>query len=136
MRGPVAHVPPVGYPTLCPYLVTPQADALVGFVTAVFDARLSRAPVRSDEGRLVHAELAMGESMLMLAAPEDGETVINAMLHVYVADCDATYTAALAERAEPIEPPAARGNGDRRGGFRDPAGNVWFVATPASKAHA
>lgn len=125
----MAKVAPDGYPTLCPFLVTPQASAVIDFMGAVFGARPRHAPLCADDGRMVHAEMVLGDSMVMLSAPENGETVINAMLHVYVEDCDAAWSSAMAAGAHPIDPPTHRSNGDRRGGFRDIAGNVWFIAS-------
>ena len=50
-------------------------------------------------------------------------------LHVYVRDVDETYQRALDYGAGSVQTPSEQGDGDRRGGIRDPAGNTWWIAT-------
>src|SRR5690606_4907853 len=92
-----------------------------------FDAKQLR---RLDgEGKVRHAEVRIGDTVGMLAEalPEWPATPVN--LHVYVPAVDAVYARALAAGAAPVQEPVRKGDVDKRGGFRDPVGNTWWVAT-------
>jgi uncharacterized glyoxalase superfamily protein PhnB len=120
--------PPEGYRALCPYLVTPRAEEVLAFAETVFGAAPTRPPLWAPDGRLVNVALEIGDGMLMLGAPPDRESAQTAMLHVYVADCDATYAEAVEAGAESVMPPADQPYGDRSAGVRDVAGNLWWIA--------
>ena len=121
--------PPSGYRTLSAYLIAPEADQVMAFAERIFGAIAVTAPLRAPGGRLINAPLAVGDSVVMLAAPLDGTMRQTAMLHVYVADCDATHAAALDAGAETVMAPDDQWYGDRAGGVRDMAGNLWWIAT-------
>jgi len=124
-----AHVP-AGHATLAPYVMAQGARDLVAFLTQVFDARVVMSLDR-DDGSLMHASLQIGESSLMLAEATADYHAFPVWLHVYVADAGETYAKAIALGATGIEAPVDKGDGDRRGGFRDACGNTWWVATPS-----
>jgi PhnB protein len=124
-----AHVP-AGHATLAPYVMAQGARDLVAFLTQVFDARVVMSLDR-DDGSLMHASLQIGESSLMLAEATADYPAFPVWLHVYVADAGETYAKAIALGATGIEAPVDKGDGDRRGGFRDACGNTWWVATPS-----
>ncbi len=124
-----AHVP-AGHATLAPYVMAQGARDLVAFLTQVFDARVVMSLDR-DDGSLMHASLQIGESSLMLAEATADYPAFPVWLHVYVADAGETYAKAIALGATGIEAPVNKGDGDRRGGFRDACGNTWWVATPS-----
>lgn len=123
------HVP-TDHSTLSPYVMAKGARDLVNFLSAVFGARTVISLDR-DDGSLMHASLLIGESSLMVAEATADYPAFPVWLHVYVVDVDATYAKALSLGATPVEPPSEKGDGDRRGGFRDACGNTWWVATPA-----
>jgi len=123
------HVP-AGHATLAPYVMAQGARDLVAFLAQVFDARVVMSLDR-DDGSLMHASLQIGESSLMLAEATADYPAFPVWLHVYVADAGATYAKAVALGATGIEAPVDKGDGDRRGGFRDACGNTWWVATPS-----
>ncbi|MEO1089264.1 MAG: VOC family protein [Pseudomonadota bacterium] len=118
---------PEGYTTVAAYLTTPEADAVLAFARQVFGAKPLRGPFRGPDGRMVHASLQIGDSVVMMGQARDG-SVTTAMLHVYVADCDATYADALAAGAVSFMPPADQPYGDRAAGVHDVAGNAWWIA--------
>lgn len=124
-----AHVS-AGHATLAPYVMAQGARDLVAFLMQVFDARVVMSLDR-DDGSLMHASLQIGESSLMLAEATADYPAFPVWLHVYVADAGATYAKAIALGATGIEAPVDKGDGDRRGGFRDACGNTWWVATPS-----
>lgn len=123
-----AHLP-ADHSTLAPYIMAKGARDLAGFLAAVFGARTVMSLDR-DDGSLMHASLLIGESSLMVAEATADYPAFPIWLHIYVADVDATYAKALSLGASPVEPPSEKGDGDRRGGFRDACGNTWWVATP------
>jgi uncharacterized glyoxalase superfamily protein PhnB len=85
--------------------------------------------MRGPDGKIGHAEVEIGDSIVMLAdVPPDGEAM-RTMLNIYVEDCDATYKSALAAGAESVREPEDQFYGDRSGGVRDKWGNQYYVST-------
>lgn len=123
-----------GFSAVTPYLVSSnRATRLVDFVTEAFGGE----PLVRSTGSLggIHAELRVGDSILMIGgdAPAGVSDAPNA-LHLYVPDADATYARALAAGAESLKAPVDQPYGDREAGVRDPAGNVWWIATHQAAA--
>ncbi|MEC3982181.1 VOC family protein [Amycolatopsis sp. H20-H5] len=123
--------------SLTPYLAVSDARAALDFYVEVFGAVRRGEPILMDDGRIGHAELAIGDAVLMLAEeyPEIGHVAPReggASVRVEVSDVDTSYARALELGATRIravsESPYGRG-----GSFRDPFGQRWMVsqATPA-----
>ena len=120
--------PPAGYSTVSPYLVLKDASGTLQFLRDVFDAEeVRRFPAH--DGKLMHAEVRIGESIVMLADGNEGWPPVNAHVHVYVPDVDSTFRRAVEAGAEGLQEPVQKGDEDRRGGVRDPAGTTWWIAT-------
>ena len=127
---------PDGYPTLTPYLIVRGAADAIAFYTRVFGAKL-RMQLPGPGGRIGHAELEIGESVIMLAdeAPEHGAVAPDrsrreaVSLHLYLPDADAVVRAAEAAGARVIAPVETKFYGDRLGTIEDPFGHVWHVST-------
>jgi PhnB protein len=118
---------PEGFHTVTPYLMVPDADALVEFMGRAFAAE-ETFRARGAHGGL-HVEVRVGDSMVMIGGHEDTEPR-PAAIFLYVDGVDEVYRRALAAGATPIEEPADRPeDGDRRAGVADPFGNAWFIAT-------
>ena len=123
---------PTEYPRLTPYLFVDDAAAAIDFYTSVLGAT-ERFRMPTQDGRIGHAELSIGHSMIMLSdaggtsAREIGGTPV--MLHVYVPDADRTYDLAVAAGATGLSAVEAKFYGDRNGQFEDPFGQRWSVAT-------
>ena len=121
------HIP-AGHHTVTPYLVVPDAAALILFMERAFDAVETRRAERPD-GTIMHAEVRIGDSMVMLGeAPLDGRPW-PAMVHLYVPDVDAVYGRALASGATSLREPEDTYYGDRSAGVEDRHGNQWWIAT-------
>jgi PhnB protein len=116
---------PEGYRTLSPYVIAEDAEGLIEFVSAVFETEVRRR--MAGEGGGLHAELELGDSVLMIG--EGGGMRSPAMLHVYVGDADAVYERALARGATSAAEPHDTSFGDHRAAFDDRWGNQWWVAT-------
>ncbi len=127
---------PEGYPVVTPYLQVDGASAAIDFYTKVLGAR-ERMRMPGPDGKLGHAELQLGNSVVMLADefPEMGalgpKTVggTPVTLSVYVEDVDSVFDRAVKEGAKPLRPVEDQFYGDRSGQFEDPFGHRWNVAS-------
>jgi PhnB protein len=127
---------PDEYQRVMPYLIVDGATAAIEFYTSVLGAS-ERMRMPGPDGRLGHAELQLGESVIMLAdenpamgirGPKTiGGTPVT--LHVYVEDSDAAFERALNAGATSLRPIENQFYGDRSGQFEDPFGHKWNVAT-------
>ncbi len=119
---------PDGYHTLTPYLTVPDGERMLSFLQDVFGAKLVERHNRPD-GSLQHAELQIGDSKIMVGGANQQFTPRPQTVYVYLPDVDVIYQRALNAGAKSIVPVANQFYGDRNGGFEDPAGNWWWVAT-------
>src|SRR5438093_5673777 len=116
-----------GFRTVTPYITVADGPRLIDLLKRTFDAEeLLRSP--SPAG--FHAEVRIGDSMLMIGSGESvrGSERIGAF-HVYVPDCDAAYRRAVDAGATSMGEPADRPYGERSGFVKDFAGNHWYIAT-------
>jgi PhnB protein len=121
------HVPP-GYHSVTPYLTVTGVSALLDFLAKAFDAQETER-VPGPDGTVAHAESRIGDSIIMMGEVRGALAPMPGVLYVYVPDTDATYRRALDAGALPVQEPADQFYGDRSAGVRDPAGNLWWIAT-------
>jgi PhnB protein len=127
---------PDNYPRLSPYLVIDGAAAAIDFYVGVLGAT-ERMRMPGPDGTVGHAELEIGDSVLMVADefPDMGFRGPKAIggtpvtLSVYVEDVDATYARAIAAGAAELRAVEDQFYGDRSGQFEDPFGHRWTVAS-------
>jgi PhnB protein len=127
---------PEGYPRVTPYLIVHDCSAAIDFYCSVLGAT-ERMRMGGPDGKVGHAELAIGDSLIMLADehPEIGAVGPKSVggtpvsLHVYVEDVDSVFQRALDAGAKERQPLEDKFYGDRSGGFEDPFGHVWHVAS-------
>ena len=134
----MADVKPIpdGYPRVTPYLAVDGANEAIEFYTNVFGAK-ERMRMPGPDGKLGHAELEFGDSVVMLADefPDMGNLSPKTIggspvtLSLYVDDVDAVFDAALEAGATSVRPIENQFYGDRMGQFEDPFGHRWSVAT-------
>lgn len=127
---------PEGYPRVTPYLHVDGAAAAIEFYGAVFGAT-ERVRMPAPEGKIGHAEIQLGDSVIMLAdeMPEMdirgprsiGGTPVT--LSVYVEDVDAVFDRAVNAGATALRAIETQFYGDRSGQFEDPFGHRWNVAS-------
>ena len=133
--SPVKPIPD-GYPRVSPYLCVNGGTAALEFYKSVFGAT-ERMRMPAPDGRIGHAELQFGDSVIMLADeyPEMdirspraiGGTPVT--ISVYVEDVDAVFNRAVAAGAKSLRAVETQFYGDRSGQFEDPFGHRWSVAT-------
>jgi PhnB protein len=123
---------PEGYPQVSPYLIVDEPAALIRFMTDVFGAKETRRH-EDDKGRIAHAEMRIGDSVIMMGGATEQWPAAPAALYVYVEDTDAAYQRGLAAGATSLQEPADQFYGDRSAGMRDRFGNQWFIATHLEK---
>lgn len=120
---------PEGYPSISPYLICADAERLIAFLHRVFDAALLRRFDRPD-GTLMHAEMRLDDSVVMIGGGATAAQAAGPHLHVYVADVDAVFARALAAGAVTVQSPLRKdAQDDYRGGFSDGLGNTWWIAS-------
>jgi PhnB protein len=134
----MANVKPIpdGYPQLTPYLAVERAGDAIDFYSKVFGAN-ERMRMPGPDGKVGHAELEIGDSMIMLADefPDMGHRGPKAIggtpvtINLYVEDVDDTFRRALEEGATALRDVEDQFYGDRAGQFEDPFGHRWNIAT-------
>jgi PhnB protein len=134
----MAKVKPIpdGYPRVTPYLCVNGAAAAIDFYSRVLGAT-ERMRMPGPDGKIGHAELQLGDSVIMLAdefadmgfsSPKTiGGTPMT--IHVYVEDVDAVFDQAIKAGATSVEPVKDQFYGDRSGQFEDPFGHRWNVSS-------
>jgi PhnB protein len=119
---------PTDYSTVSPYLIVAGASATIDFLKQVFGAtELRRFPDPS--GKLMHAEVRIGDTVVMIADGAEGWPPVPSYVHVYVSDVDAIYKRALAAGATSVQEPVKKDDEDKRGGVKDAGGTTWWIAT-------
>ncbi len=119
---------PAGYHSVTPYLVVTGVGQLIPFLEKAFGAKETFRMDQPD-GTVGHAEVHIGDSIVMMGDAGGQWSPMPAMLHLYVPDVDATYRAALDAGATSIREPTNQFYGDRSGVVSDPSGNQWSIAT-------
>jgi PhnB protein len=125
---------PHGYHTVSPYLTVADVATLIEFLRQVFDGVVTEQLTQPD-GHIAHAEVRVGDSLLMIGAPHVGSVSATRLetrpgtLYVYVADVDQTYHRALRCGAHSQMPPTEMFYGDRVAAVIDANHNVWWIAT-------
>jgi PhnB protein len=117
---------PEPYGTVCPWVITRDTGAFIDFATAAFGAKeIARLEVA--DGSIGHAELFIGESVVLAFDSRPHWPPTPAFLRVYVDDADASFERAIQAGGEPVTPLGDTPWGDRAGRVRDPLGNLWWV---------
>lgn len=119
---------PDGYNTVTPYLVVDDAVKVLAFVEKAFGGRV-RSRMDGPDGSVAHAEVQLGDSVIMVADATDEWRTGPTMIHLYMDDCDGVYRRALEAGAESLREPEDQFYGDRSAGVKDPSGTSWWIAT-------
>lgn len=117
------------YRTLTPYLIVPDADRELAFLKAAFGATERECQRREDQ-TIMHAEINIGDSLIMLGQCSDQWRSRNAAFYVWVPDVDATYAKALEAGATSESLPEDKPYGHRTAGVVDQDGITWWISSP------
>ena len=118
---------PDGYRSITPYLKLPNCGRLIEFLKQAFGA-VEKARLEKPDGSVLHAEIVIGDSLLMVhEAPGHWAPKPGTFYH-YVADVDATHARAIAAGGTSVFEPADMYYGDRVSCVTDVAGNDWWLA--------
>jgi PhnB protein len=119
---------PDGHSSLSPYLIVDGAEGTIGFLRDVLGAtELLRFP--APDGKILHAEMRIDDTVVMLADGNGNWPPVAAHVHVYVPDVNATYRRALAHGATSVQEPVKKDDPDKRGGVKDAGGTTWWIST-------
>ena len=120
---------PFGLHTITPYLIVPNVVQLTEFLTELLSAEQRGDLVMREDGSVQHAELSIGDSVVMMGEPTEDFPAKPGTLYAYVDDCDARFARAIELGAKVIFEPKDFPHGDRYGGISDLSGNIWWLAT-------
>ena len=119
---------PDGYHTVTPVLTVQGAAKLIDFLKQAFDAK-ETSRLDGPNGTVMHAEVKIGDSMVMVGEATDQWKPMHATVALYVQDADAWYKRALQAGATSVREPSDQFYGDRSAGVKDFAGNHWWIHT-------
>ena len=119
---------PEGYHSLTPIVTVEGAVKLIDFLKQVFNAQEEEV-YKGPDDRVIHAELTIGDSILMLSDASPEFPALPAVVNVYTEDVDAAYRRAIKADATSLREPSNQFYGDRSGGVKDSHGNQWWIAT-------
>jgi uncharacterized glyoxalase superfamily protein PhnB len=125
MAKPIPH----GYHSITPYLTVRGATKVIEFLKSAFGATLSHDAIKRPDGSIMHAQVLIGDSRIMIAEESEMAKATASTLYLYVADVDSAYRQAVKAGGKTIMEPMDMFYGDRSGGVKDPSGNSWFIAT-------
>jgi PhnB protein len=124
-----SSTPPHGYHSVNPYIVVEGVEGVIRFLIDVFAGTERGEREISADGAIDHAEVQIGDSVVMLSEASAKYPARPCVHFVYVEDVDAVFQTAMSLGASPILTPTEQPWGDRVGGFHDPFGNRWWIAT-------
>ena len=116
---------PKGYQTVMPYLILKGVQEFIDFTKEVFGAE-ELGIYKNDEGSIMHAEIQIGGSTIMIGESGNEWGIQNAGLYINVENTDAAFQKALDYGAEVVMPIEDKEYG-RTGGVKDPQGNTWWI---------
>ncbi|GAA3258137.1 VOC family protein [Nonomuraea helvata] len=117
---------PEGYTTVTPWIIGQDTARLIDYLQKAFDA-VELARVLDDEGRIGHAEVRIGDAVVMMFDGASHWPPTPAFLRLYVPDADATHRRAVEAGGTSVTDVTHLFWGDRVGRVRDPFGNLWWI---------
>lgn len=119
---------PEGYHTITPFLIADNAGELIKFIERAFEGKV-KFTMKSDEGVIVHSEMFVGNSIIMISDSTEEFKPVKSLFHLYVENADSVFKKAIEAGAESIREPENQFYGDRSGGVKDKWGNQWWIST-------
>lgn len=125
----MATYKPAGYNSLSPYLIVDDCRKMIQLLKSIFNAEELRK-FENPDGTIMHVELKIDDSVVMLADSSQTYPANNFLLHVYVPDVKQVFEKAITLGCQVVEEPVNKaGDPDMRGTFKDFQGNTWAVGT-------
>jgi len=125
----VVNPVPDGHHTVTPYLTVRDAAKIIDFLKQAFGAKITYEPLKRPDGTIMHAEITIGDSSVMIAEESEMAKATPSSLYLYVPNVDSVYQQAVKAGGETMMEPTDMFYGDRCGGVKDPSGNSWMIAT-------
>ena len=119
------------YRTVTPYLVAQDADAEIKFLKSAFSATETVCE-RNPDKSVMHAEIQIGNSLIMLGQASEVWKATKASLYLWVPDVDAAYERALQAGAVSQSAPEDKPYGHRNAGIVDVNGITWWIGSPVA----
>ena len=120
---------PIGYNSVSPYFIVNGGQRFIDLMKEIFNAKELRRYDMPD-GSIMHAEIQIDDSVIMIGDSSEKFPPVQIVMHVYVPNVDQTFQKAVDAGCEIVEQPTEReGDPDKRGTFKDLAGNLWSVGT-------
>lgn len=124
---------PEGYNDASPYFIVKDAPRFMKLMKQIFKANELRKYNHPD-GSIAHAEMMLGDSVIMLGEASEKFLPVPIVMHVYVPNVDKTFAQAIEAGCEIVKKPIENEvDPDRRGTFKDYLGNMWSVGTQLPK---
>ena len=120
---------PDGYHTVTPYLTVRDAPKVIEFLQQAFGAKISHEPIKRPDGTIMHAQVTVGDSPIMIGEESEMAKPTTSSLYLDVPDVDSVYQRAVKAGGNTVMEPTDMFYGDRSGAVKDPSGNSWFIAT-------
>ncbi|MFE6615369.1 VOC family protein [Amycolatopsis sp. NPDC057786] len=120
---------PDGYHSVTPWIISRDTAGVIDFLKRVFDAEPIGDPVYVEGGKIGHAEVRIGDSVVMLFDSRDHWVDTPAYLRLYVEDSIETQRRAIEAGAKEVTKQTELFFGDRVGRVLDPFGNLWWIQT-------
>lgn len=124
-----SHPVPPGYHTATPYIIAPNIRGLLRFLEEAFSSTTTVPPFEGPDGAIMHAEVQVGDSRIMMGEASDKWPAKPGTVFLYVPDVDESYKRALAAGGKSVMEVADQFYGDRMGGVEDPSGTQWWIAS-------
>lgn len=120
---------PEGYHTITPYMMVKDAKAFLKFIEAAFGAKPVMEPMQGPDGKIMHADVTLGDSHIMFGEATKDYSAEPVSLYLYVEDCDKTFQQAVKAGAKSRVELQDQFWGDRHGCVTDTFGNSWWIST-------
>jgi PhnB protein len=120
---------PDTYRSVTPYLVVPDADAELAFLKSAFGGTEVTCQ-RNDDNTVMHAEIKIGDSLILLGQAGAEWKALSAALYLWVDNVDATYAKAVQSGATSQSAPEDKPYGHRTAGVVDRNGITWWIGSP------
>lgn len=119
---------PEGYQNVMPYLILKDAEKFMAFAKEVFGATEKMKVMREDGSTIMHGELQLGDSVVMLAEATEKYPPVTSAMMIYINDTDKSYQKALHQGCQSLLAPHDADYG-RSAGVLDTWGNTWWITS-------